>query len=126
MVLLAFVLQVIAAIAAFALAPRIARGGKGMWVGACVGALVVLLAWPLMRVFPIACVDALGAPFLACVELAIPAVLLFGVAAPHLPKRSDQTSAAVAHGDCGVVLRQGGVVDDPARGRRAGSWRDEH
>ncbi|MGE3109391.1 MAG: cysteine peptidase family C39 domain-containing protein [Phycisphaerales bacterium] len=76
-----------------------------------------------MRFFPVLFINALGAPLVACIELtglAIPAVMLFGVASRHLPKTSDQRAvrwltavAALYFVKAGwwMVLPGGGVPD---------------
>jgi hypothetical protein len=91
--LLPFAAQVILAVGAFFAAPRIARASKTTWATVCGGALAILLLWPLLRVFPVQPIEALGAPFVACTELtglAVPAVLFFAIAARHVPKQSDR------------------------------------
>lgn len=88
-----FFVQVALTVAAFLVAPRIAHGPRALWIGACVLSLALLLCWPLMRVAPVHVITLLGAPGVACIELtglAVPAVLLFGVASRHLPKASDR------------------------------------
>jgi len=88
-----FGVQLLLAAVAFVCAARIAKGSRRMWMGACAASLGLLLMWPLMRVFPVVFIDVLSAPAIACIELtglAIPAVLLFGVASQQLPKVSDR------------------------------------
>ncbi|MBC7770890.1 MAG: hypothetical protein H7210_00210 [Pyrinomonadaceae bacterium] len=90
---LPFAVQLVLAVAAFLIAPRIARASKPAWVGTSVVALGVLLCWPLLRVVPVQAIELMGARFVACIELtglAVPAVLLFGVASRHLPRQSDR------------------------------------
>lgn len=89
----AFFIQAALAGAALLAAPRIAKAPAVVWRSVCLLALALLLAWPLMRVFPVLPIRALGAPFVACVELTglfVPAVLLLAVAARHVPKPSDR------------------------------------
>jgi hypothetical protein len=91
--LLPFAAQILLAVIAFLITPQIAGSRKPVWVGAAVLSIATLLLWPLMRVFPVQPIDLLGAPAIACIELtglAIPAVLFFGVASRHVPKKSDQ------------------------------------
>lgn len=88
-----FLLQVVIALVAFFLAARVARARRWIWISVCVVSLGAMLLWPLMRVFPVHAIRWFGAGFVACVELtalAIPAVLLFGIAARHVPRKSDQ------------------------------------
>jgi hypothetical protein len=92
MLYLPFVLQLGVAFAAFAIAPRIARSARPVWVCACLACLGILLLWPLMRILPVQTIALLGAPAVACIELTglfIPAVLLFAIAARHVPRKSD-------------------------------------
>ncbi|MCC6321188.1 MAG: hypothetical protein IT438_07110 [Phycisphaerales bacterium] len=87
-----FIIQLGLALAAVAIAPRIARASRPVWIGACVVSLGAMLLWPLMRVFPVEPIRLLGAAAVACIELtalAIPAALLFAVAARHVPRKSD-------------------------------------
>jgi hypothetical protein len=91
--LIPFAAQLLLALAAFLLAPRIARARETVWVTTCALALGAILIWPLMRVFPIQPIDWLGAPTIACLELtglAIPAVLFFAIASRHVPRPSDR------------------------------------
>lgn len=88
-----FIAQALLAAAAVALSPRIARRPRPVWGAVCVLAFVVMLLWPAMRFFPATFVSVFGAPIVACTELtglAIPAGLLFGVAAHHVPRPSDR------------------------------------
>lgn len=88
-----FLAQAALASVAVALSPRIASRPKPVWAAACALAFVAMLLWPAMRFFPAAFVSILGAPMVACTELtglAIPAALLFGVAAHHVPRPSDR------------------------------------
>ncbi len=88
-----FLLQVVIALVAFFLAARVARARRWTWISVCVGSLGAMLLWPLMRVLPVHAIRWFGAGFVACVELtalAIPAVMFFGIAGRHVPKKSDQ------------------------------------
>lgn len=91
--LLPFAAQLLLAVAAFFIAPRLARSRKPVRITAAILSIVAILLWPLMRVFPVQPIELLGAPTIACIELtglAIPGVLFFGVASRHVPKKSDQ------------------------------------
>lgn len=90
---LAFLIQALLAAAAIAAAGPIARRARVIATAVCLGALVVLLIWPLVRFFPTAPIRLLGAPLVACLELTglfIPAALLLAVAARLVPKPSDR------------------------------------
>lgn len=94
----AFAGQLLLALGAFAIAPTLARQRRAIWVAVCIGSLLALLLWPLMRVFPTAPIDALGAPVVAMIELTglfIPATLLLGIASRHVPKPSDRRAILV-------------------------------
>lgn len=102
-----FIAQAILAAAAVALSPRIARKPKPVWAGACAIAFVAMLLWPAMRFFPATFVSVLGAPMVACTELtglAIPAGLLFGVAAHHVPRPSDRRAIRLLLAIAGVYF----------------------
>lgn len=122
----AFVVQLILGAGAFVVAPRVERWGRAGARAVCAGALVALLLWPLMRVFPAEPIALLGAPAVACVELtglAIPAVLFFSLAARRVPKASDRRAillltavAAVYFVRAGWWMISPGVSDlDPLR-----------
>ncbi len=91
--LLSFAAQIALGVAAFFVAPYVAKERKGVWATTASFALASMLLWPLMRVFPVQLIGLLGAPAVACIELtglAIPAVLFFGIASRHVPKASDR------------------------------------
>ncbi|MFN7020525.1 MAG: cysteine peptidase family C39 domain-containing protein [Phycisphaerales bacterium] len=109
--LIPFAFQCVLAIAAFAAALRIARASRPVWVGVCIASLAAMLLWPLMRVFPVEPIDLLGAPTVACIELtglAIPAVLLFAIAARHMPKKSDGRAILLLTAVAGVYFVKAG------------------
>lgn len=89
----ALLLQLLLAGTMLAIAPWISRKPKRVWQGVCIGALVVLFAWPLFRFFPVPAIRVLGAPIVSCIELTglfIPATLLLGIASRHVPRPSDR------------------------------------
>lgn len=109
--LLPFLSQILLALAAFFLAPRIARASRPVWITAAALSLACMLLWPLMRVFPVAPIDLLGAPTVACIELtglAIPAVLFFAIAARHVPKKSDRRGILLLTAVAGVYFLRAG------------------
>lgn len=102
-----FIAQALLAAAAVALSPRIARKPKPVWAGACAIAFVAMLLWPTMRFCPATFVSVFGAPMVACTELtglAIPAGLLFGVAAHHVPRPSDRRAIRLLLAIAGVYF----------------------
>jgi hypothetical protein len=121
--LLPFAAQLLLAVAAFFLAPRIARARKAVWATVAALSLATMFLWPLMRVFPVEPIRLLGAPAVACIELtglAVPAVLFFGVASRHVPRKNDAraillltVAAAIYFVRAGwwMVIPGGGVPD---------------
>jgi hypothetical protein len=88
-----FAIQAALALAAFLIAPWVARRSSRVWRSVCFISLGVLLLWPLFRFFPVPAIRLLGAPVVASIELTglfIPATLLLAVAARHVPKPRDR------------------------------------
>lgn len=100
-------IQIALAGAAMLVSPWIARRPAAVWRSVVIGSLLVLLAWPLMRFFPVPAIRLLGAPLAACIELTgllIPATLLLGVAARHMPKPSDRRALLLLIAVAGVYF----------------------
>ena len=77
---------------AAAAVPWIARQTPVVWKAVASEAFGVLLLWPRMRASPVAFVRCFGAEAIAHLELtgqAMPAVLLFGILAKHVPQKRD-------------------------------------
>ncbi len=87
-----FILQVVLTAIAAAAVPWVSRQKPMVWKTVAGAAFGALLLWPLMRVFPVAFVRWFGAETIAHLELtgqAVPAVLLFGILARHVPRKQD-------------------------------------
>lgn len=100
-------IQIALAGAAMLVSPWIARRRAAVWRSVVIGSLLVLLAWPLMRLFPVPAIRLLGAPLAACIELTglfIPATLLLGVAARHVPKPADRRALILLIGVAGLYF----------------------
>ncbi|MBY0262847.1 MAG: hypothetical protein K2Q20_10910 [Phycisphaerales bacterium] len=100
-------IQVALAGAAVLSSSWIARQPDAVWRSVVIGSLLVLLAWPLVRFFPVPAIRLLGAPVVACIELTglfIPATLLLGVAARHVPKPADRRALLLLIGVAGLYF----------------------
>jgi len=87
-----FVVQLALALAAAGAAPLIARGPAAVWRTVAAVSFVLLLGWPLLRVFPVQTISLLGPEIVAHTEftgLAVPAALFFGIVARHVPRPGD-------------------------------------
>lgn len=102
-----FASQCILALAAFLVAPSIARKDRRVWGWVCAGAFVCMLLWPLMRVFPTVAIQLFGAQAVACIELTgliIPAALLFSIAARQVPRAPDRRAIFMLLAVAGVYF----------------------
>ena len=71
---------------------RLARTRPATWRTAAVFSTVLMLLWPLMRIFPAHALAVVGARILAFVEvtgIVLPAALLFAIAARHVKRPRD-------------------------------------
>lgn len=106
-----FLLQLVLAAAAFLAGPAAARWPKAAWTGVCVAGVGFSLLWPLMRVFPTAPIAWFGAPFVSMVELTglfIPAALVLGIGAEHVPRKNDRRAIKLLAVACGLYFVKAG------------------
>lgn len=88
-----FILQLLLAGSAFFLGLRLSRLPASKASLLALLAFALMLAFPLMRVWPVFSLSLLGPAFATLTEftgMAMPAALLFGIATPRLPRPADR------------------------------------
>lgn len=88
-----FVAQVLLVFTAAWAGSRVARGRSYVWKPMAVASAATMLAWPMLRVWPTAGLDLLGAGIVVYLEqtgIVIPAALLFSIAAVHAARSSER------------------------------------
>lgn len=104
-------LQLGAALGLLAAAPAIARLRKPWPAAIAATSLLLMLLWPLSRVFSVELIRLFGASPIACLELTgiiIPAALFFGLAAQRLPRNTDRRAVIALVVIAMLVVAKGG------------------
>lgn len=109
--IIALILQLVIAAIAFVGGQRLSRTHPRYAVLFASIALVLMIAFPLMRVFPAVALKLLGPALTSLTEftgLAMPAGLLFGLATPRLTRAGDRRAIYALVGIAGVCFVRAG------------------